>query len=68
MATASVLAAVVVAVGMIGAVVELPKILSHHINQPVQRRERERALRRKLALWCSGAALAGGLAYLAFVV
>ncbi len=41
---------VLVAVGVIGVLSELPKILSHHINQPVDRRRRERALRKKLAL------------------
>lgn len=40
----------VLIVGLIGAVIQLPEILSHHINQPVQRARRVRALRRKLAL------------------
>ena len=52
----------VLLLGGIGIVLELPKILSHHINQPVQRRRRERALRRKLAWYVVAVwLLAGGL-------
>lgn len=36
-------------VGAIGLISELPKIVTHHINQPVERRRREQAARRTIA-------------------
>lgn len=63
MSALSVIVAVVVAVGLVGAVVQLPEILSHHINQPVQRARRVRALRRKLAFAALGIAAALAAAY-----
>ncbi len=55
----------VVAAGVIGVLSELPKILSHHINQPVERRRRERALRKKMALRISVVLLLAVAVYLA---
>ena len=56
-------AALVVVIGLIGVVVQLPEILSHHINQPAQRARRVRALRKKLAIGVAAFLLAAAIAY-----
>ncbi len=57
----------VLAIGAIGLVSELPKVLSHHINQPVQRRRREAALRRKLVKGIAIGFVALAIAYAGLV-
>jgi len=42
--------------GAVGIVVQLPKIVTHHINLPKERRRREMAARRTLMRWMAGAA------------
>ena len=41
--------------GAVGLVVQLPKIVTHHINLPKERRRRELAARRTLMRWMAAA-------------
>jgi len=41
--------------GAVGIVVQLPKIVTHHINLPKERRRREMAARRTLVKWMAAA-------------